>query len=190
MTATYKPPCIVCGGEGCATSCASPRFVITTGGTYLGSTDVEAALRQLTIERDEARKERDEALQRLADRDKLDEASAQERRAEYAALREENDRLTTERDEARAERDDYYHEIERLHARVEHIDKSHAHAARFEAQHHAAELEDVLQQRNEALHALRAVLLSCDSAWKGGNDWQDALDQAVSVYRRFGPKGV
>lgn len=136
------------------------------------------------------KRERDEALQRLADRDKLDEASAQERRAEYAAVREENDRLTTERDEARAERDDYLAEIERLHARVEHIDKSHAHAARFEAQHHAAELEDALQQRNEALRALRQVLLSRDSAWKGGHDWQDALDEAASVYRRFGPKGI
>jgi succinate dehydrogenase/fumarate reductase-like Fe-S protein len=58
---TYKPPCIVCGGDGCATSCAAPRFVVTTGGTYIGSVDFDAALRQLEIERDEARRERDKA---------------------------------------------------------------------------------------------------------------------------------
>lgn len=222
MTTTYKPPCIVCGGEGCATSCASPRFVITTGGTYLGSTDVEAALRQLTIERDEARKERDdfkakyEFMVERAANEKLDgyrelgqrAADAENARDKALAERDEAcEELETlraliegetwagavvkrERDEARAERDDYLAEIERLHARVEHIDKSHAHAARFEAQHHAAELEDVLQQRNEALRALRQVLLSRDSAWKGGHDWQDALDEAASVYRRFGPKGI
>ena len=57
MTTAYKPPCIVCGGEGCATSCSAPRFVVTTGGTYIGSVDFDAALRQLEIERDEARAE-------------------------------------------------------------------------------------------------------------------------------------
>ena len=37
------------------------RLVVTTGGTYLGSVDFDAALRQLEIERDEARRERDKA---------------------------------------------------------------------------------------------------------------------------------
>lgn len=157
---SVTPPCIVCGGGGCATSCASPRFVITTGGTYIGSVDVEAALRRLEIERDEARKERD--LYKIF----LDHAKAD---AEQAVAI-----LTAERDEARAERNhfkkmlreradalltaqaelermrlrpakadrasdlsileyvtDLEHEIERLHARIEQIEAAHVEALRL-----------------------------------------------------------
>ena len=51
MTA-HKPPCIVCGGEGCATACKPPR---------LNMTDVDAALWRLEDECDQMRRERDAA---------------------------------------------------------------------------------------------------------------------------------
>lgn len=44
--------------------------------------------------------------------------------------------------------------------------------------------------RDECLRALRKLLLSRDAAWKCGHDWQEAVDEAVSVYEKHGPKGI
>ena len=68
------------------------RLVVTTGGTYLGSVDFDAALRQLEIERDEARAE----AARL--KDERDNACAA-LNAGLPSVRE----LLLARDEARAE---------------------------------------------------------------------------------------
>ena len=151
--------------------------------------------------------ERDEALARCGTlRELADQAAAEQGLAQRRMMEAQK-----ERDEARAE-------VERLHARIEHIAASHVESLRLsveaarregaEAMRELAEANaDVLQHkeerlrlrsallkaekgRDECLRALRGLLLSRDSAWKCGHDWQEAVDEAVSVYEKHGPKGI
>lgn len=68
MTACFHIPGIAC--DNCRTALQNDKpyvAVVTTGGTYLSAQDFLTALRQVEIERDEARAERDALLRLLED---------------------------------------------------------------------------------------------------------------------------